>query len=860
MDASSRMTPAARIGLIIILAVYGFITFNDPSRYRLLDNVDLAIHEAGHIFFAPFGEFIGYLGGTLLQLIVPLTFFGYFLYHRNRYAAAVLLWWVGQSMWNISVYIKDARSRELPLVGGGEHDWAYLLGELGLLHRDQSIGQTVFLFGVLLYVISIMWGFMTARSQPSKGRSGLDAALVFFVLLPWFAACDSSERSSGPRDLDSLLWYQMAIAEDLWAETPEQLSPLFEGLRSGDPVLRQIGVRALGRMERPDLVESIARMLVDSAAAVRAEAANALGQAVYRGNAAVAVAPLLARFPAEPDPFVRGVIAQSLGRLRLEQADTLRLIEETLIAAVDGAESTTLIGIARGLESLVRQRDRGVEVSSDLMGTLQALAQHQKQSGSDGSGTEAARVRRLATAALVRSGKAEFLPEAALSDPDAEVRMLAVGAVTTIVSPEERARVIGRYLLDPAAIVRFVALQAYGRSVLPTDGCDLLLGATHDSDPNVGLLAIDLLGRACDGNESVMQALMALADSLPEQGAWHRSARALVSLARVAPVPTELLLPQFAGHISWWVRMYAARAAGAAGSMEYLERLANDNNDNVRQAAITAISELVQHEADSVYVAQLMRSDYQLVMTAARLLEGSSDSRRAVPALLGALALITAEQRETSRDARRAILLRLEELGGNGQADELRPYPTDFDPVIADETARMLTQWTGEQHAAQPSAPPATPLPLFSEIDELAQARPVLEMLGGGRIELKLLAFEAPTNTARFARLARAGYFDGLTFHRIAPGFVIQGGSPGANEFMGDGPFTRDELIVDSHLRGTVGVSTRGRDTGDGQIFVNLVDNPRLDHNYTIFAEVVSGMDVIDQMVEGATIRRVRWR
>lgn len=727
---------------------------------------------------------------------------------------------------------------------------------------SQSIGQTVFLIGVLLYAISIMWGFMTARSQPSSGRNGLDATLLFFVLLPCFAACDSSERSSGPRDLDSLLWYQMVVAEDMRAETPEQLSPLFQGLRSVDPALRQIAVRALGRMERPALVESIARLLTDSAAAVRAEAANALGQAVYRGNVAVALAPLLGRFKGEPNPFVRGVIAQTLGRLRPEQADTLRMVEETLVGAVDGAESGTLVGIARGLESLVRQRGRGADVSLGLMETLQVLAEYQTQSGSDGSVTEAARIRRLATAALVWSGKADLLPEAALSDADAEVRRLAVGSVTTIGSPEERARAIGQYLLDPAAIVRFAALQAYGRHVLPTDECDLLLGATHDSDPNIGLLAIDLLGRGCVGHETVMEALIGLADSLPEQGggAWHRSAHALVSVARLAQVPAELLLPQFAGHTSWWVRMYAARAAGAAGSMEYLERLASDNNDNVRQAAITGIAELVQHEADSIYIAQLMRSDYQLVMTAAQLLAGSSDSRRAVPVLLGALALITAEQRETSRDARRAILLRLEELGGNDQADELQPYLTDFDPVIANETARILTRWTGAQHVAQPSAPPAIPVPSFSEINELAKARPVLEMLGGGRIELKLFAFEAPTNAARFARLARAGYFDGLTFHRIAPGFVIQGGSPGPNEYMGDGPFTRDELILGSHLRGTVGVSTRGRDTGDGQIFVNLVDNPRLDHNYTIFAEVVSGMDVIDQMVAGATIRRVRWR
>jgi cyclophilin family peptidyl-prolyl cis-trans isomerase/HEAT repeat protein len=860
MAVSTRMTPAAKIGLIVILAVYGFITFNDPSRYRLLDNVDLAIHEAGHIFFAPFGEFIGYLGGTLLQLIVPLTFFGYFLYHRNRYAAAVLLWWVGQNLWNISVYIRDARSLELPLVGGGEHDWAYLLGELGLLHRDQSIGQTVFLIGVLLYAISIVWGFMTTRSQPANGRNGLAATLLLFTLLSGIAACDSSERSSGPRDLDSLLWYQMAHAEDIRAETPEQLSPLFEGLRSSEPVVRQIAVRALGRLERPSLVESIVRMLMDSVAAVRAEAANALGQAVYRGDAEVALAPLLARFPEESDPFVRGVVAQTLGRLRLERADGLRLVEETLIGSADGAESGMLIGVARGLESLVRQRGQGIEVSSGLTETLQMLAEYGTQGGSKGEVTDAAVIRRLATAALVRSGGADFLPEAALADPDAEVRRMAVGAVTTIDSPEERARVIGQYLLDQAAIVRYAALQAYGRHVLPDDGCDLLLGATHDSDPNIGLLALDLLGRSCAGEEAVRTALMVLADSLPDHGAWHRSAHALVSLAKVAPVPTELLLAQFVGHDSWWVRMYAARAAGVAGSLVYLKRLASDNSDNVRQAAITAISDIVGHEADSIYIAQLIRPDYQLVMTAARLLEGSSDSRSAVPALLGALALITAEQRETSRDARRAVLLRLEELGGSGQADGIRTYLSDFDPVIANETARILTEWTGVQHIAEPSAPPATPVPSFGEINELAKARPVLEMLGGGRIELRLLAFEAPTNAARFARLARAGHFDGLTFHRVVPGFVIQGGSPGANEFVGDGPFTRDELIPGSHLRGTVGVSTRGRDTGDGQIFVNLVDNPRLDHNYTIFAEVVSGMEVIDQMVEAATIRRVRWR
>jgi cyclophilin family peptidyl-prolyl cis-trans isomerase len=132
-------------------------------------------------------------------------------------------------------------------------------------------------------------------------------------------------------------------------------------------------------------------------------------------------------------------------------------------------------------------------------------------------------------------------------------------------------------------------------------------------------------------------------------------------------------------------------------------------------------------------------------------------------------------------------------------------------------------------------------------------------MADGGRVELRLFPMDAPTNAWRFARLARAGWFDGLTFHRIAPFFVVQGGSPHANEYEGDGPFTRDEVGLENR-RGTLGVSTRGRDTGDGQLYFNTVDNVRLDHDYTVFAEVVRGMDVVDRMQEGARIRRVEVR
>ena len=89
------------------------------------------------------------------------------------------------------------------------------------------------------------------------------------------------------------------------------------------------------------------------------------------------------------------------------------------------------------------------------------------------------------------------------------------------------------------------------------------------------------------------------------------------------------------------------------------------------------------------------------------------------------------------------------------------------------------------------------------------------------------------------------------------PNFVIQGGSPGANEFIGDAAFMRDEVGSWPHVRGAVGISTRGRDTGDAQIFIDLVDNPRLDHEYTVFAQVLNGMDVVDQILEGDVIEKI---
>jgi hypothetical protein len=168
---------AGRLALTLLLAFYGFALLRHPDAGSLMDSVDLPIHETGHLVFSPFGEFMQFLGGTLFQLIMPSVFAAYFARRKDWHAASVALWWVAQNFWNISVYVRDARAQDLPLVGGGEHDWAYILGRLGWLARDQVIGQRVWGVGVLLYLVAIAGGLFALTAKQPESDETADAAI-----------------------------------------------------------------------------------------------------------------------------------------------------------------------------------------------------------------------------------------------------------------------------------------------------------------------------------------------------------------------------------------------------------------------------------------------------------------------------------------------------------------------------------------------------------------------------------------------------------------------------------------------------------------------------------------------------------
>ena len=161
----------ARAVLTLGLAIYGYRCLRSPGDYRWLDSLDLAVHETGHLVFSFGGETLTILGGTLFQLMVPAAFAVALWRAGDRHGATVPLWWVAQNCWNISVYIRDARAQELPLVGGGEHDWAMLLGQWGWLSRDGALADTVHLVGVVLYLVAIAGGGFLLRQESGPGSS-----------------------------------------------------------------------------------------------------------------------------------------------------------------------------------------------------------------------------------------------------------------------------------------------------------------------------------------------------------------------------------------------------------------------------------------------------------------------------------------------------------------------------------------------------------------------------------------------------------------------------------------------------------------------------------------------------------------
>lgn len=170
-----------RAAALVLVAIWGVFlaseNYTDPDG-NFMHSILLPIHEAGHVFFRLFGEFMMVAGGSLFQLLLPLGIgVAFYVKQRDPFGAAICLWWTGASLVDLSPYIYDALYPKLTLLGGhtgesgGPHDWIYILEKLGWINRAQGLGTFTHHLGVLVMFGSVGWGVSWLWKMAPSRRS-----------------------------------------------------------------------------------------------------------------------------------------------------------------------------------------------------------------------------------------------------------------------------------------------------------------------------------------------------------------------------------------------------------------------------------------------------------------------------------------------------------------------------------------------------------------------------------------------------------------------------------------------------------------------------------------------------------------
>lgn len=185
MDGSLTVSRAGRWLLLVMLARWTWLFLAWPMREDTIGSsflhlISLPFHEAGHILFSPFGDLTMALGGSLTQILVPVICgLAFLTTSPNPFGAAVMTWWVGENLLDVAVYVNDARSLTLTLLGGHTgaevegHDWERILQLTNLSVHDHQIAWTAHTIGAVMMVAALVWGAAIAFRRPVQGREAV---------------------------------------------------------------------------------------------------------------------------------------------------------------------------------------------------------------------------------------------------------------------------------------------------------------------------------------------------------------------------------------------------------------------------------------------------------------------------------------------------------------------------------------------------------------------------------------------------------------------------------------------------------------------------------------------------------------
>lgn len=632
-------------------------------------------------------------------------------------------------------------------------------------------------------------------------------------------------------------------------------------LTAADPATRRRAVLALGRIQDPSAVETLVKAMSDADAKVRGEVAFASG---LIGLSWVPLKPELktqladALLEAESTETVLEVklaLIDALGKVVLP-ATTERLIDRL---PNDGdVQSRAALALGVSMKNGATLTARAIAALTPLLkkelppatrySAAYALMQSKVAVARPGlltcTADDASDVRALCAKGLGDVGTEvdAVTLKKLIDDPDYRVAVEAVRSLAKLASKCKSAACPALGALNDLSLraERFVRGDTTGggqpiltlaQSPLPASAKPLLIsmrsqlaGAKTASDQRVKQDAANLdcrLAAALDRLAgSLNEVLGCGAGLIDEPRRLALGLHELATLPAADPVKRAADVGAYVYHVDPRVKLAAIELLGetkAPASIEKVRTQLASDDLVLAGAAATAASKLKDTASIASIRALARRAGAQVDV-----------------AIVVADALATLEAKEA--------------IG------ELEPWLNSTHATIRAAAAEALTKLTGK---------PVTPLRVERPVDTTKPPRiprdaKLVVVTEKGEFEIELFTDDAPLTSTNLYTLARRGYFRNVTFHRIVPDFVAQGGDPRGDGEGGPGYSIRCEINRRPYLRGTVGMALSGKDTGGSQFFVALSAQPHLDGRYTTFGTVKSGIEVVDSLLEGDRIIDVR--
>ncbi|MFZ0064381.1 MAG: peptidylprolyl isomerase [Pyrinomonadaceae bacterium] len=678
-----------------------------------------------------------------------------------------------------------------------------------------------------------------------------------------------------------------ALLRIIRAEDERRWDGGLEGLLShANPVVRSRAALAAGRIGNELAVPPLVSLLQsDNDRGVRSMATFSLGEI----ESPKAVEALMSALSKGDAPRAR--IVEALGKIAaaLPQASEVQKKEigKTLLAVLtfearrrSRPDSEVIL---QGLTATLRARPEGAGAV-----VAEFLSYSEPRIRSD-AGNTLARLR-------AADGNAE-LRKLLTGDPDANVRANAARVLGATEDKTAFDGLVDRALHDPDSRVRVSSIRALAslkdqRAIPPlmlfegiTRGAS---GPVQGSRVNELLELATALGRlAQNSNDEHIFSWVRLLRGLTGPAPEVEVAQARISAARYLAEPGDQArkaaqaamltdwrfaasLAQGFGEVSALPDSASNKAKLFADAQQLLRGMLDYKNSEIKVNTLVAVhseyavpdvlralSAFKPADADSLYREYLKHSDVVVRTTAAEILGERPLNSSNVEALGSALKFALREK--ASNDAALAILDALAKYKDRSAnqammtALDSRDYLVRRKAIDSLKAARAgdFSNRLGEVGSLN------TARDYERAISRIGKRVLAVVTTNKGRFTIELLPEDAPLNVDNFVQLARRRYFNGIVFHRVVPNFVIQGGDPRGDGNGGPGYQIRCEISEVPYGRGAVGMALSGKDTGGSQWFVTHAPQPHLDGGYTVFGNVISGMEVVDRIARGDVIRSI---